>query len=700
MVKAPEKVIRPRVQHKVKKERIFKAQDMGADLSRTKPYNSRIGSFKDDSKELLAKTTNQASFSTPASSHGSRLSSRTIAKLSAFKYNANSSSSPSSAYQSDFLATRHDIAKADHHRSDGTRDTIRGAVPDLEAKHMECFNSFDHPERQIEGLQASFRIENTIPMEDFHSIASPTPARDADEQSIPFLTLAGCHRSTSDVTPRVTIEKAVLLSSPKQSINSPAFTTLQEKPLLNQVELATGRFETFYGTKDKDYCRIYSGDDGMSSGEIFNNNSNLHVSSKWRASVNSGAETTLDCTTRTELLTELLPELNDDFPMDPGDVEDMLQLSAVQESFEPSRNPDFPFDDNSKPNDMYDSPLQRSRLSLEKSVYTVYKDGEIIPVVAKPTIEAFLTPPLPPCSSYSTAFSLGTTEHDADLMNIDYRKDEDFLEDDDELELLELTAEASSDFQTLSPAQPATTPSAPKLQWNSPTLYKPTQSSFTLTQMSSPTKLAKLPSIPAATFSSATQSISTSQPELETGPVATTSSNDRYQSCQKPHNVFFDFDGKPVPFARPSFPEPVRDRSPIIGLSRSMVLRTCFRIGEAINATAAASKSNIDAIIELYAHVMHSERVGTGLIQCFQLSDLFSSERPPFLSGTYDKWKGVDLFDNDSKVFLGDNGKGRMARVVGTMKRDFRSKEWKMSILSIWEATWEDVEFVKGIVCS
>lgn len=146
------------------------------------------------------------------------------------------------------------------------------------------------------------------------------------------------------------------------------------------------------------------------------------------------------------------------------------------------------------------------------------------------------------------------------------------------------------------------------------------------------------------------------------------------------------------PIVRPSFPEPVRDRSPIIGLSSNTRLRTCFRIGEVINQSFQAAKSGHHIIVELYARVLASER--TGSEHKFTLCDLFHA-KPPYIKGVYTAaiWKPVQLFEYDGRRLL---QQGRMCRCIGTMKRD--GKDWTMTVLNIWEATWEDIEWVEGIV--
>ena len=147
------------------------------------------------------------------------------------------------------------------------------------------------------------------------------------------------------------------------------------------------------------------------------------------------------------------------------------------------------------------------------------------------------------------------------------------------------------------------------------------------------------------------------------------------------------------PIVRPPFPAPTRDRSPIIGLSPSTCLRTCFRIGEAIKFGCGAVRNGKDVIIELYARVLSSQR--EGVKQHFVFCDLFH-DRNPHINGVFEMWKGSELWDFDSSVFL-DREK-MICRCIGKMKRD--GKGWKLQILSIWAASWEDVEYVRGIVCA
>jgi hypothetical protein len=148
------------------------------------------------------------------------------------------------------------------------------------------------------------------------------------------------------------------------------------------------------------------------------------------------------------------------------------------------------------------------------------------------------------------------------------------------------------------------------------------------------------------------------------------------------------------PIVRLPFPSPVRDRSPIIGLSSSTLLRTCFRVGEAVNQSRQAVKTGNTILIELYARVLNSERDESQ--QWFTFCDLFHA-KPPYIQAVYVAaiWKPVQLFEYDSRRLL---QQGKICRCIGTMKCD--GKDWVMTVLNIWEATWDDVQWVEGIVNS
>ena len=222
--------------------------------------------------------------------------------------------------------------------------------------------------------------------------------------------------------------------------------------------------------------------------------------------------------------------------------------------------------------------------------------------------------------------------------------------------LTDLVVDEAKSLQPTSPVTPEKQSLSPKLQWLPPKTYRPTKKSQI--------------------------------------PVSLTGDPDVV-----PANVNNDVS----PFIRPPFPKAVRDRSPILGLNNRTVLRVCFRIGEALNAAAVASRTNVDAVIELYARVASSSREANGgYKQSFQFADLFT-DKPPCLSGTYSLWKGVALWDNDSKELVGEPGGGKMVRVLGRIKRkqpgQGQGSGVEMIVLSIWEADWEEVGVAKGVIC-
>lgn len=151
------------------------------------------------------------------------------------------------------------------------------------------------------------------------------------------------------------------------------------------------------------------------------------------------------------------------------------------------------------------------------------------------------------------------------------------------------------------------------------------------------------------------------------------------------------------PFARPNFPELIRDRSPIVGLSPQTFLRVCFRIGEMIMEGARRNALGENALIELFARVTHSSREPGTTRQHFQFADLWH-DRPPFPSGVLANYKTPDLLRCESKVFIGE-GEAKMARVFGKLRRDGRSSTgWVMDVVSIRMTDWEEIRWTKRIV--
>lgn len=151
------------------------------------------------------------------------------------------------------------------------------------------------------------------------------------------------------------------------------------------------------------------------------------------------------------------------------------------------------------------------------------------------------------------------------------------------------------------------------------------------------------------------------------------------------------------PVVRKAFPASMLDRSPIFGATNTAILRTCFRAGEALNVGAQAVREKRNIILEIYARVTSSHREKfPGRKQHFVLKDLYH-DHPPHLEGAYEMWQQSGLCDRDSRPFLVPNNGAVLCRAIAIMKRDFAGKKWVLEILSIWEATWEDVGYAAEI---
>ncbi|KAF9876108.1 hypothetical protein CkaCkLH20_06554 [Colletotrichum karsti] len=152
------------------------------------------------------------------------------------------------------------------------------------------------------------------------------------------------------------------------------------------------------------------------------------------------------------------------------------------------------------------------------------------------------------------------------------------------------------------------------------------------------------------------------------------------------------------PFARPPFPAKMRDRSVVVGFSSTVMLRTCFRIGELLNAHTKCSRDKQDVILELFARVTYSNRDSTAKTQHFQMKDLFT-DRQPFLSGTFNSWKVGGLVDEQSKAFLGHGGKEKLCRCVCKLSDDQKSPIGRSAtILSIRETDWDEIQWALRVV--
>ena len=348
---------------------------------------------------------------------------------------------------------------------------------------------------------------------------------------------------------------------------------------------------------------------------------------------------------------------SDDFPMDDDCLEELMQSTAVraqEESLCSDWRPQEFSDDTLWIDEQPGNDQSHSSEAVPEPNREVIYDEDPASVMS----DVINVPSSPSWGSQASCIlTHATGKAEADCARTSEGSENCFDDRDLEDGLIDLTVDESKSLQNTSPVITSKRPLSPKLQWLPPKTYTPAKSS---------------------------QILGSSTNDIHLMPV--------------------NFSGNALPFMRPPFPKAIRDRSPILGLSNCTVLRTCFRIGEALNAAAAASRTNVDAIIELYARVVSSSREASGgYKQFFHFGDLFT-DKPPYLSGTYTFWKGVDLWNVDSKTFVGDQGRGKMARVLGRIKRkepvQGQISGIEMAVLSIWEVDWEDIGIAKGIVCA
>ncbi|KAI8199796.1 hypothetical protein K4K52_008647 [Colletotrichum sp. SAR 10_76] len=153
-----------------------------------------------------------------------------------------------------------------------------------------------------------------------------------------------------------------------------------------------------------------------------------------------------------------------------------------------------------------------------------------------------------------------------------------------------------------------------------------------------------------------------------------------------------------TPITRPLFPKKTRDRSVVVGLSTTVILRTCFRIGELLNAHTKCARDKQDVVMELFARIRNSSRESTSKTQHFELKDIFT-DRKPFLYGVLKDWKSGGLVDSQTQALVGRDWEDKLCRCICKLVEDKKSPIGRSAqILSISETTWDDVRFALRIV--
>ncbi|KAI2468360.1 hypothetical protein F4781DRAFT_398550 [Annulohypoxylon bovei var. microspora] len=153
------------------------------------------------------------------------------------------------------------------------------------------------------------------------------------------------------------------------------------------------------------------------------------------------------------------------------------------------------------------------------------------------------------------------------------------------------------------------------------------------------------------------------------------------------------------PFVRTRFPEKIRDRSIVSGLSSDTVLRTCFRIGEMVNQAANCLGHRQEVIFELFARVNYSNRESLQRRQHFQFIDLFKDQRP-YPAGVLTNWRVGSQLDRQSSAFLNLSTEPRICRCICKPIKDSKTTVGvSLVVLAIRESDWMQIKWAKQIVC-
>lgn len=157
-------------------------------------------------------------------------------------------------------------------------------------------------------------------------------------------------------------------------------------------------------------------------------------------------------------------------------------------------------------------------------------------------------------------------------------------------------------------------------------------------------------------------------------------------------------EGRP-PIVRKPFPDLVLDRSPVFGLSTAPVLRTCFRIGEALNIGCDAARNNRNIVLELFARL---ESTGSssdgGRGRTFTFGDLYHF-RPPKLTAVEIPCKEDALWKRfDGEILKGMQSASLICRCLGRMKR--HKDTWQFELTLVRPSTWQEIERTREVVCA
>ncbi|KAI1741418.1 hypothetical protein F4680DRAFT_464476 [Xylaria scruposa] len=153
-------------------------------------------------------------------------------------------------------------------------------------------------------------------------------------------------------------------------------------------------------------------------------------------------------------------------------------------------------------------------------------------------------------------------------------------------------------------------------------------------------------------------------------------------------------------FVRPPFPDKVRDRPSVPGMSSNTLLRTCFRIDMMIKQTTHCCNHKQDVVFELYARVTYSSRETLARKQHFQFVDLYQ-DKEPYPAAVLSNWRMGSQLDKNSSAFLDTRSGPRLCWCMCKPMRDSKAAiGWIYKVLNIREIDREQLHWAKRIMCA
>ncbi|QSL64202.1 hypothetical protein MERGE_000357 [Pneumocystis wakefieldiae] len=144
------------------------------------------------------------------------------------------------------------------------------------------------------------------------------------------------------------------------------------------------------------------------------------------------------------------------------------------------------------------------------------------------------------------------------------------------------------------------------------------------------------------------------------------------------------FDYPISPIARSPFPLTIVGKSVISGLSSNdTLLRTCFRVGEALKVSNLQKSSMIVYLVEFFGIIKEfNEKKG---LFTYVIADLFHPLRGPYIYASYHDYHTIIAFQNNDIV-----------RVLGVFKKNKTKNE--INVIRMYPCTWEKIQHIKEIM--